>query len=250
MRRVNNDNDVYAGGGTCTYNGSTSTWGAVSGFDWVCSFVAGAQTWPGDGYVICLKPSSDNSRGSWTGGAGGTTNLWDALNNTPPTGATAPGTNTSQISANAVATTGAFDTESFIAAGATAGHTAILACVVACHGEQVTTGTKSGSANSQTTNNVPSTTTGTFSYGLDVGAEGAWPSFWRWSAAPFTTFSTQPTLSSGARLQITTPTTSRVADCCFLGLVVEMQPPVAPASKPRRFFSRAGQAAVMRAATR
>jgi hypothetical protein len=186
------------------------------------------NTWPGAGYVICLKPTSDNSRGSWTGGAGGTTSLFDALNNTPPLGAIAPGTNLQQIRANAVATTGVFDTESFLAAGATAGDTAVLAFVVACHGEEVTTGTKSGSANSQTTNNVPSTTTGTFAYGLDVGAEDAWPLFWRWSKAPATAFSAQPTLSSGARLQIITTTTSRVASCCFLGLIVELAPPAAP----------------------
>jgi len=96
---------------------------------------ASNNSWPGDGYVIVLKPSVDNSRGSWTGGAGGTTSLFDALNNTPPIGAVAPGTNLQQIRANAIATTGVFDTESFIAAGAAAGSTAVLAFVVASHGE-------------------------------------------------------------------------------------------------------------------
>jgi hypothetical protein len=191
------------------------------------------NTWPGDGYVICLLPTSDNTRGLWTGGAGGTTNLFDALNNTPPVGAVAPGTNTSQISANAVATTGVFDTQSYLAAGATAGHTAICCAVVACTGEQVATGTKSGSANIDTAvNNSPTATTGSLAYGLDIGAEGAWPTLWRWWASPFTAYASQPTLSSGARLNIVTTTVSRVADCCFLGLLVEMQPAAVTAVIP------------------
>ena len=183
------------------------------------------NTWPGDGYVICLLPTADNNRGSWTGGAGGTTNLFDALNNTPPTGAVAPGTNTSQISANAVATTGLFDTQTYLAAGASAGSTTVGCTVVACTGEQVATGTKSGNADTvNTVNNSPTAGTGVLAYGLDIGAEGAWPTAWRWWASPFTAYASQPTLSSGARLGITTTTTSRVADACFLGLIVELQP--------------------------
>lgn len=201
------------------------------------------NSWPGDGYVIVLRPTSDNSRGSWTGGAGGTTNLWDAIDNVPPTGATAPGTNTSQISANAVATTGKFNTATYLAAGAASGDTAVCCAVVANHGEQVATGTKSGSATSDTTNNTPSLTTGTINYGLDAGAEGAWPVLWRWSASPFSAYASQPALGTGAVLNIITTTTSRVADCCFLGLVVEMQ--AAPASPARRHLQ-SNQVAIMR----
>lgn len=48
--------------------------------------------------IIALRPVSDNARGNFTGGAGGTTNLWDALNDVPPTGKTsAAATDTSQI---------------------------------------------------------------------------------------------------------------------------------------------------------
>jgi hypothetical protein len=146
------------------------------------------------------------------------------LNNTPPVGAAAPGTNTSQISANAVATTGKFDTTSYTTAGATSGDTAVLCHVVACHGEQVATGTKSGSASTDTAvNNTPSSATATFNYGNDIGAEAAWPSVWYFAMGPAAAYASQPTLSSGARLNIVTTTLSRVADCCFLGLYVEMQ---------------------------
>src|SRR5213079_3376565 len=53
-------------------------------------------SWPGEGNIVLLKPTSDNQIGSWTGGAGGTTNLWDAVNNTPPVGITG-GSNTATI---------------------------------------------------------------------------------------------------------------------------------------------------------
>lgn len=206
------------------------------------------NSWPGAGYVLCLLPTADNSRGSWTGGGGGTTNLWDALNNTPPVGAASPGTNTSQISANAVATTGLFDTQTYIAAGATSGDTAIGCTVVACTGEQIATGTKSGHADTvNTVNNSPTATTGTLNFGLDVGAEGAWPQVWRWWASPFTAYASQPTLSSGARLGITTTTNARVADVCFLGLIVEMQP--APQSPAKRHLQ-SNQVSIMRPALR
>jgi len=45
---------------------------------------------------ILLLPISDSSRGTWTAGAGGTTSLFEALNNIPPAGLATP-TNTSQI---------------------------------------------------------------------------------------------------------------------------------------------------------
>src|SRR5262249_20714242 len=68
-------------------------------------------TWPGDGKIVLLKPISDNARGAnWVGGAGGTTNLWDAIDNTPPVGgASAAGTNTSQTHNGTKATTGNYD---------------------------------------------------------------------------------------------------------------------------------------------
>lgn len=60
---------------------------------------------PGPGKVVLLKPISDNARIGFTGGAGGTTNLFDAVNNFPPIGSGTPGTNASQIgSANNNAT--------------------------------------------------------------------------------------------------------------------------------------------------
>lgn len=41
---------------------------------------------PGDGKIVLLKPVSDGTRVGWVGGAGGTVNLFSAVDNTPPIG--------------------------------------------------------------------------------------------------------------------------------------------------------------------
>lgn len=45
---------------------------------------ADQNTFPGPGKVLCLLPELDGVVGSWTKGAGGVGNLWDAVNNAPP----------------------------------------------------------------------------------------------------------------------------------------------------------------------
>lgn len=56
--------------------------------DWAVNDSTGeAQNgFPGNGKIVFLKPVTDKAHTGFTGGAGGTTNLWDALNNTPPVG--------------------------------------------------------------------------------------------------------------------------------------------------------------------
>jgi hypothetical protein len=67
--------------------------------------------YPGAGNILPLLPVSDNARGTnWVAGAGGTSNLFDALDNTPPVGlALASATNTSQIKNVTSDTTGNYD---------------------------------------------------------------------------------------------------------------------------------------------
>lgn len=56
------------------------------------------NSFPGPGQVVMHLPVADISRVGWTGGAGGTTDLFNALDNIPPVGvALASATNTSQI---------------------------------------------------------------------------------------------------------------------------------------------------------
>lgn len=51
----------------------------------------------GPGKQILSTPASDVAIGNWTGGAGGTTNLYQAVGSVPPAGLIPPGTNASQI---------------------------------------------------------------------------------------------------------------------------------------------------------
>lgn len=86
-------------------------------------------SYPGSGKVVYLYPASDNARGAnWTAGAGGTSNLWDAVNNVAPTTGVASGsaTDTSQIkNANTSDTTGNYDAnmDSYSTAGIASGDT-------------------------------------------------------------------------------------------------------------------------------
>lgn len=68
--------------------------------DWAINDSTGENQngFPGNAKVVFLKPVADKARTGWTGGAGATTTLWDAVNNTPPTGKkVAEGTDASQI---------------------------------------------------------------------------------------------------------------------------------------------------------
>jgi len=72
---------------------------------------ASQNSWCGSGQIVTLFPASDSARGAnWTGGAGGTTNLWQAVRNTPPGGlALASATNLTEV-VNAVSdSTGNYD---------------------------------------------------------------------------------------------------------------------------------------------
>lgn len=58
---------------------------------------ANEASYPGPGKVVMLKPVADKGRTGFTGGGGVTTNLWKAVDNTPPKGEASPGTDETQI---------------------------------------------------------------------------------------------------------------------------------------------------------
>ena len=91
------------------------------------------NNYPGDGGIILLRPTADSARGAnWLGGAGGTTNLYDAVNNAPPVGVASTGTKTSQVRNSANDSTGNYDAtmQSYTAAGVPAGATVKVAQAV------------------------------------------------------------------------------------------------------------------------
>src|SRR3990167_2955822 len=87
--RINGFDEITASPSGIIANGSIGPRDTVGG-----TYTAYFDDWaednsdfPGEGKVVLLLPISDNARDTlWTGGAGGTTNLWDAVDNKTPLG--------------------------------------------------------------------------------------------------------------------------------------------------------------------
>jgi hypothetical protein len=196
---------------------------------------ASENSWPDpDGKIIALKPISDNARVMWTGGAGGTTNLYDAVNNTPPIGHSTE-TNLTQIEHPGGSATSNDDydanMESYTTGGIGASDTIKLVVPVCIHGEDVSTGTKILAT--QVVSNPAGTLNNQFNAGDDAGALGIYPSFWKPGSedavyAPTPTLGTSPVM----RVRRLLATGTRVASVCGMFLMVEYVPaPVGGESK-------------------
>lgn len=198
--------------------------------DYAMNRTLSGTAWPGDGKIVLLKPTSDGQAGSWTGGVGGVTNLFNAVDNTPPVG-TATETDTSQI--ESIDASGDNATDEYranvgtpISAGIGSGDTFTAALPVLNHGEDIATGTKTGTFGIQTPTGLSQQT---FTFGNDVAALGTYPTGWIWSPgvvleAAVITPSTSIVL--GVRK---TDTGTRVASVDFLGAYLEFAPGVAAA---------------------
>lgn len=183
-------------------------------------------SWPGPGKSGFLLPISDNARGLWTGGAGGTTNLWDALNNTPPVGLAAAGeTNTSQAKNVAAGTSncdinvGAYsDPVASGGLGIPPGSAINMVQLVTGLGSEQTsvcTGTQT------IVSNPVQSVADTFNFNQPAAAVGTWPTNWFAKIGAYqypssVTFGTKPVV------RVTkTQSQARAADCCFMGLLVD-----------------------------
>lgn len=187
--------------------------------------------------VSLLVPISDNARASlWTGGAGGTTSLFDAVNNTPPVG-TATETNTTQIehAGGAAGTTDAYDANmtTYATAGIAAADTVLAIEYFIAHGEDVGTGTKLLNF-SLVSNPTQATGLANFAAGADVGALGTYATNWTVTrnsiiANPSVTVGTSPVM------RVLRPeTASRVASVCAMGMYVAWTPAVVITQIPYR----------------
>jgi hypothetical protein len=203
---------------------------------------ADQNSWPGAGTIVLLKAISDNARGvNWVGGAGGTSNLWDAVDNTPPVGvATGSGTNTSQIHNIVKDTTGNYDANlsTYTTAGIIATDTINVVYPV-WNGSGVATG------NAIQLVSNPTITAGTANFsGL---TPGTYPTSWAWASqvaySPSVTLGTSPVIRIGKRAN----STNEVA-VDYMGAMVEYVP--AAAAKPRRLPTVTNHVVVMQAATR
>ncbi len=212
-----------------------------------CNDSTGANnnTWPGSGKIILMLPISDNNRGAWTqgAGAGGTTNLWNAVNNIPPAGAAdASATSTTQIKNRTTTNPSNCDLnlDSYTGAGIGASDTVNFVELWANHGEDPGTGTKAGTVT--IVSNPASSAGSSFNFGDDVGTQGTYVGNWRWNAIARATVD-GPTVALGTavvvRITCTSGATgSRSASCDFLGMIVEYTPAVSGTTSTKAGFGK------------
>lgn len=186
--------------------------------------------------VALLVPTADSAVGTgWTLGSGGTTGLWDAVNNVPPTAVADTGT-TAQIR-NAASNTNSYDATmtTYAAAGVATGDTVLAAQPVISTAAPVVTSAKLGTvgvASNPTIANIAlgaGGTAGAFWSGL---AGGTYPAGWKVS---FGTLTTSPSVTIGTApvMRVTQVTAStRIAMVAFMGINVAWTPAPAAAANP------------------
>jgi hypothetical protein len=189
-----------------------------------------------DSRVFLLKPISDNQRGSWTGGAGGVSNLWDAVDNVPPVG-TATETDTTQIeSADSSGNNATDEYRVNLTTYSDAGikNATLIRNVMLCinHGEDISTGSKTITAG------MFSNPAGSLPTAWDVapasGLLATYPSQWFWTRiVQSVSFSGVDVNASPVVNMRKTDTSTRVASVDFIGLYVECRP---TSDAPRRAF--------------
>ena len=176
------------------------------------------NSWPGDGSIVLMLPVSDNNRGVWTAGGGGTANLFDAINNIPAAGlAAASETNSSQIKDTASGSSNAdFNLNSYLTTGLGPNATVNAVQLIAAVGsEQTSADTGSMLIVSNPTQSVADT----FNFN-QASAVGTYATGWATvRGAPQTA---APTLGTAPVVRVSkTQSQARTADVCFLGLYVD-----------------------------
>jgi len=221
--------------GVLTTGTAPSTWPTLRFDDVAVNDSSGASenSWPGGGKVVHLVPISDQARATlWTGGAGGTTSLFAAVDNIPPVGvASASATNTSQIehAGSAAGTTDAYNAnlQTYTTGGIGASDTIAAVHPVMVHGEDISTGTKLIAI--QQISNPAGTQSASFEAGNNAGACGTYPTLWYMDFGP-PVYAPTPTLGTSPQLSVIRPeTASRVASVCYMALIVDYAPPSAAA---------------------
>ena len=197
--------------------------GGVAYTAYVDDLVGCSSDFTSDDYkVILLLPISDNSRTDWTAGAGGTSNLYEAINNTPPAGlASASETNTSNIECASKTTNSyAVNLTTYTDGGIGASDTIKFVLGLLSHGEDISTGTKNVtiSVSNPTISGVG------IVLGGDAGAHGPYADvLTKWATSDNDLSASDPSVTKGSSPVITltkTDGTTRVACFDFVGLVV------------------------------
>lgn len=188
--------------------------------------------YPGSGKVVLLLPTVDSARGNnWTNDAAGTSNLFQAVDNTPPAGIadTTSSTGLHQIRNAANTANSSYDATmtTYTAAGVAAADT--LNCVIpwTVTAAPVSTSAKQGTvgvASNPAITNIALSATGTsgaFWAGFGAANYGG-----GWKFSPGTITETPAvTLGTAPVMRITQVTAStRIAMVCFMGIYVDYTP--------------------------
>lgn len=178
--------------------------------------------------TISLLPTGDPvSLNSWTNGGGGTTSIFEGVNNVPPTG-TASATNGIKIKNAASGSNLEYvaTMQTYTAAGVPSGSTVLATMGICNDSQEVTTGTKAGDIwIASNPDGRAAAGTDTFDYGNDGAATGTFPTGW---TTHFTTPQSSPTvtLSSAPTLSVSkTGSTTRVVDVDYMAINVLYTPP-------------------------
>jgi hypothetical protein len=189
---------------------------------------AGQTSWLGNGYVVHSLPTADSAANNWVGGAGGTTSLFDAVNNIPPVGVVSgSGTNTSQVKDIVASNTSpaadyTMTMQSYATAGVQATDTVDLVVPVLATGAD-STSTTQGSAD--ITSNPTQTQPAAASFSALL-AVGTFPTNWLLyqgplSYQPAVTIATAPVLRVSRRLA----TAGRNTHVCYASIQIEAHTP-------------------------
>lgn len=201
-----------------------STLGGSVGYDWQCK--------------LLLPVADPGALNSWTVAGGGTSNLWDSVNNIPPTDAVTAGN--SIVNAASGGNLDYVATMQSYKEGGLGIYDKVRSVIAMCRdAEDITTGTKSGGVWIASN---PSQTAGgglAFDYGDDYGVAKNFRGHVNSPVVnPSVTLTTRPTV--GVRK---TTSTTRQVDVDFLGIYVEYTP--APVGLNEANGSQTGVAGVM-----
>ena len=190
--------------------------------------------------VRLLVPTADSAVGAgWTLGSGGTTGLWDGVNNVPPTAVADTGT-TAQIR-NAASNTNSYDAtmQTYAAAGIASGDTILAVQPVISTAAPVTTSSKQGTVgvvSNPTIANIALGAGGTAGAFWSGVAGGTYPTGWKTSFGTMTT-SPSVTLGTAPVMRVTQATAStRIAMVAFMGIYVAVTPSTVVTYVPRSGF--------------
>ena len=206
--------------------------------------------------VGLLVPTADSARSTgWKTGAAGTTSLFAAVDNTPPTGVADPGTATSQIRNGVAEANGSYDATltTYTAAGIVTGSTVLgvrpivaVAAPVATTPKQGTVGVVSNPAIANIALEAGNGTAGAF---WNAVAAGTFPTGWKLSRGTLT-LSPTVTLGTAPVMRITQVTSNtQTADVAFMGLLVAWSPPTSVQHQVTGTATGTGQASASAALT-